>query len=432
MSTQRSFLFLQGMATRFFAKLGSALAKNGHQVHRINFNGGDRLFWLRPGAVDFTQDLKAWPQFLEEHLIAWSVTDIILFGDCRPLHREAVRLASLRGVRVYVVDEGYIRPNWVTLEQGGVNGYSHLPRDPDWYRNAATATPDWSGGLPAHGSFARRAFDDVLYNVASVALMPWFTKYRTHRPWHPFVEYAGWIRRFARKPSAKRRTARAMKEILANEKPFFLFPLQLDCDSQIRQHSPFKRIAPSIDRVITSFAANAPADSFLVIKEHPLDNCLTDWRTMVGQVSIAAGIQDRVVYVEGGDLEALLNRSRSVVTVNSTVGLLALARGRAVKTLGDAVYDMPELTFQGSLDDFWIEAAPPISATFDCFRRVVAARTQVNGGFFSKAGLELAIAGSLAALDDRVQDRRVTAVAAKQSADSAIIGEDLETASLAV
>jgi capsular polysaccharide export protein len=432
MSTQRSFLFLQGMATHFFAKLGSALAKNGHQVHRINFNGGDRLFWLRPGAVDFQQDLKAWPQFLEEHLIDWGVTDIILFGDCRPLHREAVRLASLRGVRVYVVDEGYIRPNWVTLEQGGVNGYSHLPRDPDWYRTAATDTPDWSGGLPAHGSFARRAFDDVLYNVASVLLMPRFPRYRTHRPWHPFVEYAGWIRRFARKPAAKRRTARAMKEILANDKPFFLFPLQLDCDSQIRQHSPFKRIAPSIEFVVKSFASSAPAEAFLVIKEHPLDNCLTDWRSLVGQLSAAAGIQDRVIYVEGGDLERLLHRSRSVVTVNSTVGLLALACERAVKTLGDAVYDMPELTFQGSLDSFWTEAKAPIPATFDCFRRVVAARTQVNGGFFSKAGLDLAVAGSLAALDDRVRERRVPAVATKQAADPAIIGEDLETASLAV
>jgi capsular polysaccharide export protein len=93
---------------------------------------------------------------------------------------------------------------------------------------------------------------------------------------------------------------------------------------------------------------------------------------------------------------------------------------------------MPELTFQGSLDAFWTEATPPVSATFDCFRRVVAARTQVNGGFFSKAGLELAVARSLAALDDRVQDRRVPAVATKQTADPAIIGEDLETASLAV
>jgi capsular polysaccharide export protein len=432
MSNQRSFLFLQGMATQFFAKLGGALAKKGHDVHRINFNGGDKLFWIRPGAVDFRQDLKAWPQFLEERLIAWGVTDIILFGDCRPLHREAVRVASLRGIQVFVVDEGYIRPNWVTMERGGVNGNSPLPRDPDWYRTAAAETPAWSGGLPAQGSFQRRAFEDVMYNVATVLLAWRFPEYQTHRPWHPFYEYAGWIRRFARKPSAKRRTARAMNEIMDSKKPFHLFPLQLDCDSQIRQHSPFGRIAPSIEYVVRSFAGNAPDDSLLVIKEHPLDNCITDWRALVARVAAAAGVPDRVIYIEGGDLEAMLNRSRSVVTVNSTVGLIALARGRAVKTLGDAVYDMPELTFQPPLDRFWTEAAAPDAALFDCFRRVVAARTQVNGGFFSKTGLDLAITGSINALESTVRDRRVTSVAPVRIVQEEMIGDNLDSASLAV
>jgi hypothetical protein len=115
MKDQRSFLFLQGMATRFFGKLSHALGNMGYDVHRINFNGGDVLFGPLKGSVSFTQDLAAWPQYLEDRLIEWNVTDIILFGDCRPLHKEAVRLATLRGVRVYVVDEGYIRPNWITV-----------------------------------------------------------------------------------------------------------------------------------------------------------------------------------------------------------------------------------------------------------------------------------------------------------------------------
>ncbi|HEX4506122.1 MAG TPA: capsular biosynthesis protein [Alphaproteobacteria bacterium] len=430
MSNQRSFLFLQGMATQFFAKLGAALAKKGHDVHRINFNGGDKLFWLRSGAVDFRGDLKAWPQFLEQRLAEWGVTDIILFGDCRPLHKEAVRVASLRGIQVFVVDEGYIRPNWVTMELGGVNGNSPLPRDPDWYRNAAKATPAWSGGLPAPGSFQRRAVEDVIYNVASVGLGWRFPGYKTHRPWHPFYEYGGWLKRFARKPSAKRRSARSLKDVMASEKPFYLFPLQLDCDSQIRQHSPFGRIKPSIEYVIRSFAQHAPADTQLVIKEHPLDNCLTDWRSLVTEVAVATGMQDRVVYVEGGDLEAMLTKSISVVTVNSTVGLIALARGLAVKTLGDAVYDMPELTFQPSLDRFWTEATTPDATLFDCFRRVVAARTQVNGGFFSKIGLELAVAGSVAALENSERARKVSTVAVH--AENAVMAENLDSASLAV
>ena len=410
MKDQRSFLFLQGMATRFFLKLGQALDKMGYDVHRINFNGGDLLFGRLKGSVSFAQDLTVWPKYLEDRLIEWNVTDIVLFGDCRPLHKEAVRLATLRGVRVYVVDEGYIRPNWVTVEKGGVNGNSSLPRDPDWYRNAVSDVPEWNPGQPVVGSFRRRAFEDVAYNVASVALRWRFPKYRTHRPWHPFIEYGGWLRQFARKPSAKRRTDRGMDKIVTADRPFYFFPLQLDCDSQIRNHSSFGRIAPSLDFVIKSFAANAPADALLVIKEHPLDNALTNWRLMAEQMATATGVRDRMVYLEGGDLEMLIKRCRGVVLVNSTVGFLALSYGKAVIAMGEAIYDMPDLTFQGSLDAFWANGAPPDPVTFDAFRRVAVARTQVNGGFFSKSGLALAVEGTVRRLETSTQDIRVPMV----------------------
>jgi capsular polysaccharide export protein len=428
MKDQRSFLFLQGMATRFFQKLGQALGNMGYDVHRINFNGGDLLFGSLKGAVNFSQDLAVWPQYLEDRLIEWNVTDIILFGDCRPLHKEAVRLATLRGVRVYVVDEGYIRPNWVTVEKGGVNGNSSLPRDPDWYRNTVRNVPEWDPGMPVDGSFRRRAFEDVAYNVASVALRWRFPKYCTHRPWHPFVEYGGWLRQFARKPSAKRRTDREMNRVLTSGRPFYFFPLQLDCDSQIRNHSSFGRIAPSLDFVIKSFAAKAPADAMLVIKEHPLDNALTNWRLMVNEKATAACVRDRIAYLEGGDLGALINKCRGVVLVNSTVGFLALSHNKPVIAMGEAIYDMPDLTFQGSLDAFWANGTPPDPATFDAFRRVAVARTQVNGGFFSKNGLDLAVQGTIQRLETSMQDVRVPALLGGDIVAQAV-NEDMQPAS---
>jgi capsular polysaccharide export protein len=428
MKDQRSFLFLQGMATRFFARLGNALDAMGYEVHRVNFNGGDWLFGPFKGSVNFAKDISVWPQFLEQRLLDWKVTDIILFGDCRPLHKEAIRVAILRGVRVYVVDEGYIRPNWVTVEQGGVNGNSSLPRDPKWYRNAVLEVPEWDPGKPVGGSFRRRAFEDVAYNVASVLLQWHFSGYRTHRPWHPFIEYGGWLRQFARKPAAARRTERRMAQLLSSKQPFYFYPLQLDCDSQIRSHSSFGRIAPAIDFVVKSFAAEAPAGTLLVIKEHPLDNALTNWRVMVEEKAAAAGISDRIVYLEGGDLETLIKRCKGVITVNSTVGFLALAFSRPVITLGEAIYDMPDLTFQGSLDAFWTNRAAPDPVTFDAFRRVAVARTQVNGGFFSKNGLDLAVRGTIERLETTMQDARVP-VPLPDASDAGAVDKDMQAAS---
>ena len=393
-SISRRYLFLQGMATGFFDRLGHALAGRGQFVFRINFNGGDRLFWSLPGAVDYRGDLTAWPAFLEARLTEWRITDIVLFGDCRPLHVAALKVAKARGVPVHVAEEGYIRPNWVTLEAGGVNRNSSLPRDPDWFRRASRATPAWDAGRPVRGAFLRRAVQDVVYNVATELLAWRYQSYHTHRPWHPFLEYAGWLKRFAGAGAARRRSAEKVEAVAASGRPYYLFPQQLDCDSQIRQHSPFKRIAPALETVIASFAAHAPSDRLLVIKEHPLDNWLTNWRRIVGDIARRHGVSDRVIYLEEGDVQALIAGAAAVVTVNSTVGIVALSKGRPVVALGSAIYDMDQLTFQGGLDAFWSEGAPPDPALFDAFRRVVAARTQVNGDFFSKAGLAMAVAGA--------------------------------------
>ena len=115
----------------------------GHGVHRVNFNGGDRVFWRLPNSVDFPGHEYEWPQFLDRLITERAISDIILFGDCRPLHRAAIRLAERRQVLVHVVEEGYMRPDWITFEPGGVNGYSSLPKDPDWYRERARDLPEW-------------------------------------------------------------------------------------------------------------------------------------------------------------------------------------------------------------------------------------------------------------------------------------------------
>jgi capsular polysaccharide export protein len=55
-----------------------------------------------------------------------SITDIVLYGDTRPLHAEAIKLAKGLDLRVHVFEEGYLRPYWVNYERGGANGNSRL------------------------------------------------------------------------------------------------------------------------------------------------------------------------------------------------------------------------------------------------------------------------------------------------------------------
>jgi capsular polysaccharide export protein len=379
------------MATRFFDRLGRALAERGHAVYRVNFNAGDRTFWSLPGAVDFCGRPQEWPEFLDRLIVDNAISDVILFGDCRPLHRAAIRVAESRLLRIHVVEEGYLRPDWITFEEAGVNGNSALPRDPSWYLERARSLPPWSDPPSVPGSFRRRAFEDVLYTMTSMAGMWRFPFFATHRPYYQLIEYAGWLRRLALKRRAEQRAAAAIEAIPDGPDPLFLFPLQLDCDYQVRVHSPFRAMYLAIEHVLTSFAGHAPPAARLVVKLHPLDSGLMDWAAQTRHLAVELGIAERIVILDGGDLEKLMARRPAVVTVNSTVGALALARGLPVSALGKAIYDIAGLTHQGELDDFWSAPTPPDAALFDAFRRVLAARCLIPGSFFNEAGLTLAV-----------------------------------------
>ena len=413
---RREILFLQGLAGSFFSRLGTAMAEAGHGVHRVNFHAGDRLCWRRPGAVDYRGPLSAWPDFLAALLSERGITDIVLFGDCRPLHRVATWIAAQRNIVVHVFEEGYMRPDWVTLEVGGVNGRSSIPRDPAYFlETARTLEPVTIAADPVPSSFARRARSDVAYNVAATLLWPLYPGFRSHRPVHPFVEYAGWAGRLARRGRARRRSAAVLAE-LEDGRPYFVFPLQLDSDYQIRVHSPFKGMLPAIEHVLTSFAGHAGPDDRIVVKAHPLDEGLHDWRRHMLGIAARLGLASRVLFLEEGDIGALVRRSRGMVTVNSTSGTLALQLGIPVMVLGQAVYDIPRVTHQGTLDSFWSQPQAPEEEVFAALHRVLAHCSMIRGGFFSEEGLTMLVKAAAA----RIEQATTGSVLASQPATAGI------------
>jgi capsular polysaccharide export protein len=210
----------------------------------------------------------------------------------------------------------------------------------------------------------------------------------------------------ARRPLTRRRAAVELQRITPASR-FFLLPLQLNCDSQIQLHSSFGSMTPVITTIIESFARTAPADTMLVVKEHPLDDGLINWRRVVTDLAAASGIADRVVYLEMGDLDALIGKSLGVVTVNSTTGTLALALGIPVITLGMAIYDIAGLTYQGPLDAFWTAPTAPDPALFTAFRQVLTSRCLLVGSFFSEEGIKLLVNNAVNRLEATVAGHAV-------------------------
>ncbi len=393
---QRNVLLLQGLMGPFFRELGKGLIARGHNVLKVNFNGGDRAYWRLPNGIDYRGSLAEWPEAFAGLLTKHQISDVILFGDCRDHHLSAVEICRARNIAIWVFEEGYIRPDWVTLENGGVNGHSQLSRDPEWYRARAADLPPLTQHQKVPSSFRTRAVQGLWYNVADVLTRWRYPGWKTHRPWHPLVEGVGWARKLVRRDERSQQGAQLLAQLKEQRTRYFLFPLQLDSDAQIRLHSPFAGMIEAIKLVLQSFAEHAPPDVRLVVKEHPLDNGVRDWQLETADLAQRFGIADRVDYLAWGDIEAIAEEALGMVTVNSTSGTLALAKGVPVIVLGKAVYNLPDLTFQDDLSRFWNHPSPPDSATFAAFNRVLIDECLIPGGFFSDEALTKVVSHAIA------------------------------------
>ncbi len=398
MSSARCFLFLQGPQSRFFRRLGLNLARQGHRVIKINFCGGDVLHWPWPYARSYRGHRNRWPERVKHLLDQEQVTDLLLFGDRRPLHREAIVLAQSRGVGIHVFEEGYLRPAHVTMETNGVNGCSLLPHTPEQVRTQAAHLPPVHFVKPKPNPLNKRVMDAVWHHIGNGLLLPVFPLYRTHRPYTIAWELQGWIPRYLTRKKRARQAREKQEILLSKNIPYFLFPLQLDTDFQIRLYSEFSGQTETIMHVLSSFAAHAPQKYFLVIKNHPLDNGLINYQRFILSFARALGIEDRIYFLDGGDGGVLMKNAQAVVLVNSTMGLEALTMGLPVFCMGRAVYAMPGLAVtenEQSLDTFWQDPKPCDSELLEEYIKVLLDKALVYGNFYTDQGIEAAIQGTL-------------------------------------
>jgi capsular polysaccharide export protein len=406
----RRYLFLQGHATWFYQRLARALESRGHAVQKINFCGGDHHFWDAE-AKDWAHGLTGLEEFLRGEFARQAYDGVILFGDCRPLHRVAIAEAATAGVVCHVFEEGYRRPNWITLERGGVNGYSRLPDDPDWYRQTAAGLP------PTHArdvgsSLKTRILLDFKWQLANYVHRLRYSGYRVHRPYPIWAEYSTWAIRLATLKLRQSQSRRQVARWIDGGRRFYLFPLQLDSDAQVRSHSPFGRMWPAIETVLHSFATHTATDRHLLIKNHPLDNGWIDYRRKIRKLTRALNLEDRVAFIEGGSTDALIDHALGTVVLNSTVGLTAVSHGRPVICLSPSIFDLAGLTNQSPLSAFWRDPLAPDMALCRNYFDVITASALVNGDFYTEAGMESAIEGSIARLES---DQDVLASAPKRA-----------------
>ena len=389
MTQQRHFLFLQGPHGPFLHRLAKMLRAAGAQVWRVGFNAGDRAFWFGgPGYIPFRGKAEEWDTTFAQIVDDHQITDIVLYGDTRPIHAQAIVQAKARGLRVHVFEEGYMRPYWVSYERGGTNGNSRLMdmsvsdmRKVLEMSDLEVPTP------PAH-------WGDMRHHVFYGALYHWFVMFRNgdyrnfarHRELPVTTEAYLYTKRLILMPLIALDRRLATLRIRYGGFPYHLVLLQLEHDSSFQMHSPFARMEDFLTVVLEGFAKGAPQHHHLVFKAHPLENDRSPIRRIIRRLARQHGVSQRIHYVRGGKLAALLDHARTAVTVNSTAAQQVLWRGIPLKVFGSAVYAKPEFVSSQPLAEFFTASDRPDSRAYRDYRRFLLETSQIPGGFYSARG----------------------------------------------
>lgn len=398
---ERCFLFLQGPLSSFYSEIAAQLKSLGYQVLRVNFCGNDTVDWKHSEAINFRERPDRWEPFVQRLIETRGVTDIIFHGDRRYYHVVAARVARAHGVDVAATELGYLRPDWMTLERGACSTLSHFPIEPDRIREVAAHydPPDLGVRFPSEGW--RLVAQELRFTLFNALMWPLFPHYRNHRPESRAEVYCGWLWARLTQKKRERRSARLIDEVRRSGAAYYLVALQLAGDFQLRDHSPFTDTGDALRFMARSFSRNADRKSLLVLKSHPLEYRHRQLRQCVRAVEKEFDLDGRIVLIDAGNLTELSTSALGFVTVNSSAGFDALAAGCPSISVMPTIYDIAGLTFQGDLDDFWVNARAPDAHLFEDLRRALAGAIQVRGTLYNPDGLKFAARAMAEHLADR-------------------------------
>lgn len=375
-------LLIQGKMGNFFSRFSSFLQKRGITVSKIHLNAGDAFFYRhRDNVFPFYDKLENFDSFLKNIIEIQQIQAVVCFGDCRPHHAIASVVCKQLDIQFFVFEEGYLRPDYITLQEGGINGNSLLD-----FNRISRGLYERDTPLQTYNRFWRLCYSAAIYYIVIYFNQKKFPHYQHYRGMDNWQEALTWVKApflrikyYFREKIIERRCTTWLSH------RYFLVSLQVYNDSQITFHSDYNDIIQFIDEVLQSFAKFANKNHYLVFKHHPLDIAHRNYTDLITQISENLGIADRVYYCCDTHFPTMVKHSLGMVTINSTTGLQSVFHGKSTKVMGRAIYNVRKLTAQASLDDFWQNPIVPNNTFYWKFRGYLVEQTQLNGSFYGQS-----------------------------------------------
>ena len=379
-------MILQGPMGNYFTQFCHWLERHQKYYYKVNFNGGDWFFSRGLNNIHYRGKLSEFEDWLILNIKDKQIDAMVCFGDCRFYHRIAKRVSEELNIDFFVFEEGYVRPNYITFEHNGVNDFSDFK---NFYDRSDQTIPDLP--LPDHPQEVYPSFTFLIRSAVCFYVM-WvlctflYPHYRHHRMIRPSVEVFYWFRAGFRKLINKQVDSHKFLNLIQHHTDrYFTVALQVHNDSQVQVHSDYVDVRDFIHEVVRSFAKEADKSLHLVFKHHPMDRGYRHYGRLLRELANEYDLDGRIHYMCDVHLPTLMKHSLGVVTINSTTGIQALHHGKPVIALGRAIYNLPKLTFQGSLDQFWKNPGRVNRLHYRRFRYALVHYSQLNGAYYGRS-----------------------------------------------
>lgn len=210
-----------------------------------------------------------------------------------------------KGICLVYMENGFL-PNTIQLDGRGVNCHNSMPRELSFYM-----------------SYAPR--DNMILSKTLVQ----------------------------RKPKVRGPALKAEKL----PESYYFVPFQVPTDTQVLLNSPWIRSMDMFYEVLEGGVSSLPNGVKFVVKEHPSSNLRFDKYHHKN---------DSIIFANTFDTQTLIENSKAVITLNSTVGVEGLLLGKPVITLANACYNVDGLVSHvANIEAFKSILSSPESAIYN-------------------------------------------------------------------
>jgi len=289
--------------------------------------------------------------------------DAFVVWGMRDRERLIQKYALRHNKKIVFLEHGYFRPFTLTVDPQGINYDNVLPREAEFYNNInidkelinflnipITALED-KKAKQEYKNIVNKHYGSLRYTLEKVSLKINGVKKNWTTIARKAVSYYQRMRKRQKDNVLLRWNEWRAKKFLESGGAYFFVPFQLKNDTQTLKYSDYikdmKQFVETIGNAVSEYNKLYGSNIGIIFKTHPMFR-IKEPELEIGEiVKICKGLSHAYL-VERINTSQLINNSKLVVTINSTVGIEALVRKKPVVTLGKTFYNIEGITFHAS------------------------------------------------------------------------------------